>query len=61
MFTVPFQDMFDDFDDETQNGGIMSYYSPASIASQHGGSPHSVSSDLSQFSPGTSFFESYRF
>ena len=53
MFTVPFQDMFDDFDEETQNGGIMSYYSPVSTASQHGGSPQSVSSDLSQFSPGT--------
>ncbi len=53
MFTVPFQDMFDD--EENCHGGIMSYYSPApsnSSSSQHG-TPQSVSSDLSQFSPGT--------
>ena len=54
MFTIPFQDMFDD--DEGNNnfesyGGIMSYYSPASTQR---GTPQSVSSDLSEFSPGTS-------
>ena len=47
MFTFPFQDMLDDFE---SNG--MTSYSP--VSSRYG-SPVSVSSNLSEFSPGTMF------